>query len=108
MFARILEMLHWLMKRSLGEDGESYGNASYENASYGNASHGNVSGVCLGVQDVVQNVAEIVDSFTLERLEEQQPAQVNEDWQTLEEETLVSRDKEDLADKDIRKDKDKR
>ena len=101
-------MRDWLMKRSLGEDSESYGNVSYENASYGNASHGNASGVCLGVQDVVQNVAEIVDSFTLERLEEQQPAKVNDDWQTLEEETLVSRDKEDLADRDKSKDKDKR
>ena len=101
-------MRDWLMKRRLGEDSESYGNASHENASYGNASHGNASGVCLGDQDVVQNVAEIVDSFVLERLEMQQPVEVNEDWQTLEEETLVSRDKEDLADRDKLKDKDKR
>ena len=64
--------------------------------------------MCLGVQDVVQNVAEIVDSFTLERLEGQQPAKVNDDWHTLEEETLVYRDKEVLADKDKLKDKDKR
>ena len=49
-----------------------------------------------------------MDSFTLERLEEQQPALVNKDWQTLEEETLVARNKEDLADKDNSEDKDKR
>ena len=96
-------MRDWLVKRNLGEDSASYGNASY-----GNASHGNASGVCLGVQDVVQNVAEIVDSFALERLEGQQPAKVNDDWHTLDEETLVSRDKEVLADKDKLKDKDKR
>ena len=101
-------MRDWLMKRSLGEDSESYGNASYENASYGNASHGNASGVCLGAQDVVQNVAEIVSSFVLERLERQQPGQVNDVRHTLEEEKLVSRDKEVLADKDKAKDKDKR
>ena len=101
-------MRDWLANRNLREDRASYGNASDENASYGNASYGNASGVCLGDQDMVQNVAEIVDSFALERLEEQQPGEVNDDWHTLEEETLVSRDKEVLADKDRIKDKDKR
>ena len=47
-------------------------------------------------------------SFALERLEEQQPGKVNGDRHTLEEGTLVSRDKEDLADKDRFEDKDKR
>ena len=101
-------MKDWLIRRNLGEDSPSYGNASGENASYGNASHGNASGVCLGAQDVVQNVAEIVSSFVLERLEMQQPGQVNDVRHTLEEEKLVSRDKEVLADKDKAKDKDKR
>ena len=63
--------------------------------------------MCLGDQDVVQNVGEIVASFALERLEEQQPGKVNDDWHTLEEGTLVSRDKEVLADEDRTKDKDK-
>jgi len=90
----------WLIRRNVEEDSASYGNASGENASYGNASHGNASGVCLGAQDVVQNVAEIVDSFVLERLEVQQPVEVNDGRQTLEEENLVSRDKELWQNKD--------
>ena len=103
-------MRDWLAKRNLREDRASYGNASGENASYGNARYGNASGVCLDAndQDVVQNVGEIVASFALERLEEQQPGKVNDDWHTLEEGTLVSRDKEVLADEDRLKDKDKR
>ena len=46
----------------------------------------------LNDQDVVQNVAEIVGSFGLEKLEEQQPVEVNVGGQTLEEENLVSRE----------------
>ena len=60
-------MKDWLIKRNLGDDNVSYGNASHENPSYGNA-----SGVELNDQDVAQNVAEIVGSFGLEKLEEQQ------------------------------------
>ena len=97
-------MKDWLIKRNLGKDSASYGNASYENASYGNASYGNASGVDLNAQDVVQNVAEIVSSFVLERLEVQQPVEVNDGRQTLEEENLVSRGQGSLADQD----KDKR
>ena len=41
-------------------------------------------------------------------IEEQQPGKVNDDRHTLEEGTLVSRDKEVLADEDRIKDKDKR
>ena len=83
-------MRDWLANRNMREDRATYGNAS---------------GVCLDAndQDVVQNVGEIVASFALE-LEEQQPGKVNEDWQTLEEETLVSKDKEDLADRDQKRD----
>ena len=95
-------MKDWLIRRNLGEDRLSYGNASGENVSYGNASHGN--GVCLSSQDVVQNVAEFVSSFVLERLEVQQPGQVNDVRQTLEEENLVSIGQGSLADQD----KDKR
>ena len=54
----------------------------------------------LNAQDVVQNVAEIVDSFVLERLEEQQPVEVSVGRQTLEEENLVSREQGSLADRD--------
>ena len=100
-------MRDWLAKRDLREDGDV--NDSDVNARHGNARYDNASGVCLDAnnQDVVQNVGEIVASFALE-LEEQQPGKVNEDWQTLEEETLVSKDKEDLADRDQERDKDKR
>jgi hypothetical protein len=101
-------MRDWLANRNLREDKGSDGNASEENASYGNASYDNANGVCLGNQDVVQNVGEIVASFALERLEEQQPGKVNDGWHTLEEGTLVSRDMEVLADEDRTKDKDKR
>merc|ERR1719319_1088189 len=99
-------MRDWLANRNLRE--ASGGNASGENASYENARNGNASGVCLGDQDVVQNVGEIVASFALERLEEQQPGKVNHDWHTLEEGTLVSRDKEVLADEERKKDKGRR
>ena len=91
------------------DENARHGNDSDENARHENARYVNASGVCLDAndQDVVQNVGEIVASFALE-LEEQQPGKVNGDRHTLEEGTLVSRDKEDLADEDRFEDKDKR
>ena len=70
-------MKDWVIKRNLGDDNASYGIASYGNASHGNPSYGNASGMEHDDQDVSQNVAEIVGSFGLEKLEEQQPGQVN-------------------------------
>ena len=65
---------------------------SKRNLCYGNASYGNASGMEHNDQDVAQNVAEIVGSFGLEKLEEQQPVQVNVGGQALEGENLVSRE----------------
>ena len=72
-------------KRNLSDD-----NASYGNASHGNASYGNVSVMEQSDQDVAQNVAEIVRSFSLEKLDEQQPVGVNVGGHALEGENLVS------------------
>ena len=73
-------MKDWLTKRNLSD----------ENASHGNASYGNASVMEQSDQDVAQNVAEIVGSFSLEKLDEQQPVGVNVGGQALEGENLVS------------------